>query len=102
MNWGDQEDRGSERLAGLDRVGPSWQAGVLGGRPGGGVKGAGHFSGRDEDMERAKGSRAVAEVKLLCRLSPSPCSPGPLGLVTGPGRGWPWRAVVWGGDSGVR
>lgn len=53
-------------------------------------------------MERAEGSRAVAEVKLLCRPSRSPYSPGPLGLVTGPGRGWPWKAVVWGGDSGVR
>lgn len=91
---GRPEDRGSERLAGLDCVGPSWQAGVLGSRPGGGVKGAGHFLARDEDVWKEQ-EEAGQKQRSSCRADPPtapaipPDSLGPLDLGTVPGCGRP-------------
>ena len=70
----------SEMLAGLDRVGPSWQAGVSGGRPGGGVKGEGHFSGWDEDVWKEQ-KEAGQWQRSSCCAGPS-VSPTPWGLWT--------------------
>ena len=100
------EDRGSERLAGLDCLEPSWQAGVSGSgqrwRKGGRSL---SWTGWRR-VEGAEGSRAEAEVKLPCRPAHSPSRPPRLPGASGPGDcPWmraPWKAVVRGGDCGVR
>ena len=81
---GRPEDRGSERLAGLDCLEPSWQAGVSGSGPGGGVKGAGHCPGRDEDVwkEQKEAGRSRGQAAVQARPQAQPFPPTPWGLWT--------------------
>lgn len=85
MNWGDQEDWGSETLAGLDRVGPSWQAGVSGGRSGGGVKGQVTFQDGIKTCGRSRRKQGSGRGQAAVQAQPFPPLPG----ASGPGD-CPW------------